>query len=603
MKIKKLYSIQSKLAYIIGITMFFMLSLFWGGYYYSTKVIAENTIVSELNELNNAALQLEKALQTFAQAKHRPEFYETGEDKYSKEVNTILQTINEKTSKFTLKNNPKNEEIRALFVLVKQQIEQYKKTFNILNANIVKVGNSEYGAFADMKFSSENVRNKVHEYGNNSAKMMYVSIQEQEKVFYTDYTKKSQEELSRLCISLINYIRFLAGSDKYELYGNRQIADATAKYMRDFETYTRVLIKNGLQRKNGTYGQLISYGTELKTSIRSITEKVQNKTQQDSQRNTSYLLIFSICFILIVLLAQLFISKNIIGRLSLLKKKATQAKLSDKEAKQIIKGKDEVSQIAIHIDRIFDSISVHKNFIAALAKEDYTQPLLPPFSDEEIGQALLDLKNRLVFSKNKQTEEAINKEKQDWHVNGLAKFSDILRKYSTDINELSFQLISELTAFLAASIGGFYITDFQDKQVILRLQSSYAFDKKKLLINTIQLGEGIIGTCATEQTTFYYDKIPENYVKIHSGFGSTNPKSLLIVPVATGGKVYGVIELASLNKFSKEAIVFTEKLCEDIASTLSYMSSNIENEKRLTKMSLEIEALKKQLDEHSIIAQ
>ena len=154
----------------------------------------------------------------------------------------------------------------------------------------------------------------------------------------------------------------------------------------------------------------------------------------------------------------------------------------------------------------------------------------------------------------------------------MAKFGNILRKYTEDLELLSFEIISNLVKFLNADVGGIYIYTENKK---LKLTASYAYNEKKVIENEIKEGEGLIGTCAVEKTSFYFDKMPEDEIKITSGFGKTTPSTLLIVPLVLSGGIFGVIELASLREFSEADIKFTETLGEEIASTLSYMRVNL----------------------------
>jgi len=89
----------------------------------------------------------------------------------------------------------------------------------------------------------------------------------------------------------------------------------------------------------------------------------------------------------------------------------------------------------------------------------------------------------------------------------------------------------------------------------------------------ISVGEGLVGTCAVDKSTFYFDKVDEDYIKIVSGFGHASPTSLIVSPILVEDEVYGVLELGATRKFNEHDIEFIEILAEDIAYTLSYLLS------------------------------
>jgi PAS domain S-box-containing protein len=195
--------------------------------------------------------------------------------------------------------------------------------------------------------------------------------------------------------------------------------------------------------------------------------------------------------------------------------------------------------------------------------------------NDKLGQSLINLRDNL--KKNKETE--IDRRKEDdqrnWVAEGLAKFSEILRKNNDNINHLSYNIINNLVKYLHANQGGFFILHEDGQQKYFEMTACYAYDRKKFTDKRVEWGDGLIGTSAIEKKTIYMVDIPDNYVHITSGLGKANPRSLIIVPLIINDEIHGVIEVASFKEFEKFEIGFVEKVAESIASTISTVKINL----------------------------
>lgn len=117
----------------------------------------------------------------------------------------------------------------------------------------------------------------------------------------------------------------------------------------------------------------------------------------------------------------------------------------------------------------------------------------------------------------------------NWSNNGLAKFSGLMRKTDQSIEDTTYVILFELIKYLGANQGGIFIFDKNINK--LNMTACYAYDRKKFIVKTIEIGEGLIGQCFVEADKIYLTDIPKNYITITSGLGYETPTSLCLIPI------------------------------------------------------------------------
>lgn len=82
-------------------------------------------------------------------------------------------------------------------------------------------------------------------------------------------------------------------------------------------------------------------------------------------------------------------------------------------------------------------------------------------------------------------------------------------------------------------------------------------------------GETLPGQVARNKQLLIIDDIPEGYVKVVSGLGTSSPKHLSIIPVLNDDKVIGILEIASFKTFDEETKAIIEKLSEKLNTSFT----------------------------------
>lgn len=213
-------------------------------------------------------------------------------------------------------------------------------------------------------------------------------------------------------------------------------------------------------------------------------------------------------------------------------------------------------------------------FTEKLRKGDIDAEIDIEQENDELGQALIMLRNQLRLNREEENQRKKEDSQRNWTTEGLAKFSELLRQ-TTDIEKLSYMIISNLVKYLNATQGGFYILRHSQNQTpYFELTGSYAYDRKKFCDQRVEWGEGLIGAAALEKSSISLNEVTEGYVQITSGLGQANPRCILIVPMLINDELQGVIEFASFKNFEPFETEFVEKIAESIASTLASININ-----------------------------
>jgi PAS domain S-box-containing protein len=212
--------------------------------------------------------------------------------------------------------------------------------------------------------------------------------------------------------------------------------------------------------------------------------------------------------------------------------------------------------------------------------------------NDALGESLINLRNTLKSNYENNLKLRKEEEQRNWIAEGSAHFSEILRNYTHDLEQLSFNVIKDLTKYVNAIQGGFYLLEDSDPyNRYFNLTAFFAYDRRKFTDQKIKWGDGLIGTCALEQKIIHLKRIPESYITVTSGLGEANPDNLMVVPMIYEEQIYGVLELASFGKFEPNHISLIEKTAESVASTLSTVKTNLKTGKLLEESKAQTQTL------------
>lgn len=266
-------------------------------------------------------------------------------------------------------------------------------------------------------------------------------------------------------------------------------------------------------------------------------------------------------------------------------------------SEDVKESKDETGYMNIALDEMILNLRDTAEFARQVGEGNLDHEIEMLSESDHLRVALIEMKEKLKEAAKQQEEKRIEEEKRSWMNEGLAKLNEILRKQD-DVEELSYQILSYIINYMNANQGGLFIRNNEDQHnIILELKSFYAFNRRKYIKKTFELGEGLVGNCALEKQTIHLTEIPDQYIQITSGLGGANPHSLLLVPMKMEQEVLGVIEIASFNNFEKYQIDFLEQASLSIASSLNMAETNRRTSELLEKTQQQAEEMSAQEEE------
>ncbi|MTI40783.1 GAF domain-containing protein [Fulvivirga lutimaris] len=391
--------------------------------------------------------------------------------------------------------------------------------------------------------------------------------------------------------------RFLMDTVRTEFEALLVVEQEVMGQLVTFENYEDPLTK--LLAEDAIESQVIPMTASIISKLDEVARMQQETTQESdddliaaTNQLINITIILGAIIILIGLLSAYFMAKSITVPINYIKDivvKLGKGELVDDQGRKF--NNDEIGEMATAMDNLIRGLRSTTIFAENIGNGKYDSEFKPLSDHDVLGNALLEMRSNL-------SRVAEEDQKRNWSTEGLAKFGDILRRNNDNLEKLSDDIIRSLVTYMGCNQGGIYIIDdTEESEPYMSLLACYAWDKKKYIDQKIHKGEGLAGQVWQEMDTIYLTEVPDNYIKITSGLGDANPKSVLIVPLKVNEEIYGVVEIASFKVFEDYEVEFVQKIAESIASTVSSVKINAKTQKLLEESQEMTEQMRSQEEE------
>ena len=176
-------------------------------------------------------------------------------------------------------------------------------------------------------------------------------------------------------------------------------------------------------------------------------------------------------------------------------------------------------------------------------------------------------------------------EEQDWLKTNLTRFTRLLQG-ERDFLTVGKLILSELAPLVSAQQGALYMIDTPNGESELNLLATYAQHDGIVAKKRFNVGEGLVGQAALEKRRILLTDVPVSYTKISSGLGEFHPMNVVVLPILFEGEVKAVMELSSVERFSRAHQAFLDQLTESIGIVLNTIEASTRTENLLKQSQL-----------------
>lgn len=331
-------------------------------------------------------------------------------------------------------------------------------------------------------------------------------------------------------------------------------------------TYTVKKVPN--QNRRLAMGYIQDNTISLFTQNTELTDLLWDEFYNTKKRNNTYSILIFFSYVVMFLFVYWQFSATVVRPIRQIAKTIRKIAQGDFYVKLHFKRKDELGRLAEDINNLADSLKQSTEFATAIGNYQLDVTLKPKNEQDKLAWALLSMRDKLK----KIDEES---ERRTWVNNGVALFNDILRAQFDSFDKFAYAITYNLVQYLDLNQLGFYsLYEREDGSQYLQRDACYAYDRQRFEEHIVELNDGLLAQAVLERASIYLTDVPENYIRITSGLGGAVPRNLLIVPLISEQKIYGVIELASFRKLSDYEIEFIKRIAESVAATVATIRIN-----------------------------
>jgi two-component system sensor histidine kinase/response regulator len=223
--------------------------------------------------------------------------------------------------------------------------------------------------------------------------------------------------------------------------------------------------------------------------------------------------------------------------------------------------------------RIVRPIRALESSVKSVAAGDYAKAV--PFTEAT------DETGGLARSIDVLKQGAAAMDEQRWVKANASKLTTELQAAGT-LPEFGQRLLSGLLPLLGGGAAGFYVAE--DKNSLLERMAEYGLAAGANAPAGFAVGEGTVGQCARERKGIALEGLPPDYLRLASGLGAAAPTIVQAMPLLSGDKLLGVVELATFRPVAAREQALLDELLPLAAMSLEVLQRNLRTRELLEQV-------------------
>jgi len=464
------------------------------------------------------------------------------------------------------------------------------ENLNKENDLLIEFGNEKSGTYSKLLTTLEDFKSKYNVVENK----VNISNEVNQFTFAVSLLKSSNDEALLFQLqSILNRMNsglsdFGKDSSSYMLY---RVFDALQNLKSIYHNYARKSLEIGSYPDKGLMNKIFSRYNKIEIRLN------ESLTTIKEEKNVWQALTFSFLMILILLIP----ITNLALFYYYIRRERNFKQLFEKHIDYLNKGIHFEEEYADILPDESDVINQFRQFstkfieaariLEKLAQGNLNITISKEEQFETFHNSFVKIRMHIDGLNQKITNEKRIQDQMNWIKSGIDKLTEVMRRQYDNPLLHANEIINMLVDYLKIPIGAIYLIGNENGTKYLELASAFAYGKEKQYYKKMLFGEGIIGASALEKKTLNVTNIPENYFSIISGFGETKPKNIIASPIMLNEEIFGVIELASLTRFTTEEISFVEEVCKTVAYSFAISKVYVDTLSQFENANLKIAEL------------